>query len=112
MLILFSGLYLLFSNLRSNLLVKQKGDQIKTGLFFILIFSPSYSFGEEKVLDLGEIEITGEVRRPNINLIYSKKYIDKAVNVIVREELEKLEKDLLQPEPEIGRQFKKEEKNQ
>lgn len=59
------------------------------------------AFGEEeekeKVLDLGEIEITGEVRRPNINLIYSKKYINKAMILIAREELKKLERELLKP---------------
>ena len=73
-------------------------------LFFLLSFFHFHVFAEEeKVLDLGEIEITGEVRRPNINLIYSKKYIDKAVNVIVKDELKKLEKELLQPDPAIGR---------
>ena len=71
----------------------------RTGVFLFLIISgvSFYSFGEEKVLDLGEIEITGEVRRPNINLIYSKKYIKRAVNIIAREEFKSLESDLLKP---------------
>ena len=71
----------------------------RTGVFlFLLLTGFSFaSFGKEKVLDLGEIEITGEVRRPNINLIYSKKYIKRAVNIIAREEFKKLESDLLKP---------------
>ncbi len=109
----FSRFYSFFSNFQSNLFIKQKAVRIESNLFFvffILVFSPFHSFGEEKVLDLGEIEITGEVRRPNINLIYSKKYINKAVNVIVKDELKKLEKDLLQPNPAIGRRVQKEGK--
>ena len=65
-------------------------------LFFISLF-PLSAFGKGKVLDLGEIEITGEVRRPNLNLIYSKKYMNKAVVLIAREELKKLEKEILKP---------------
>ncbi len=95
--------------------LKKQENPKRTGLFFVFLFVSLLSvcsFGdeEEKVLDLGEIEITGEVRRPNINLIYSKKYIDKAVNIIVRDELKKLEKDLLQPDATIGRQFRKKKK--
>lgn len=69
-------------------------------LFFVLFamsfFSPCV-FGKKKVLDLGEIEIKGEVRRPNINLIYSKRYINKTMILIAKEELKKLEKELLKP---------------
>ena len=70
----------------------------KNKLFFLfIIFWPLSSFGEEKVLDLGEIEITGEVRRPNINLIYSKKYMNQAMALIAKKELKKFEKELLRP---------------
>ena len=48
-------------------------------------------------MDLGEIEITGEVRRPNINLIYSKKYMNKAMALIAKKELKKFEAELLRP---------------
>ena len=57
------------------------------------------ALGEEKVLDLGEIEITGEVRRPNINLIYSKKYFDQAITAVAKRELKVLEGELLKPAP-------------
>ena len=76
-------------------------------VFFIVSLFSFHTSGEEKVLDLGEIEITGEIRRPNINLIYSKKYIDKAVNVIAKDELKKLERNLLQPDATIGHQYLK-----
>lgn len=69
-------------------------------LFFVLFAMSSFSFcafGKEDVLDLGDLEIKGEVRRPNINLIYSKKYISKTMILIAREELKKFEKELLKP---------------
>ena len=65
-------------------------------LFVISLFSP-YAFGKKDVLDLGEIEIKGEVRRPNINLIYSKKYMSKTMILMARQELKELEKELLEP---------------
>lgn len=70
---------------------------LKFFFMLLVIFSSLFVFGENKVLDLGEIEIKGEVRRPNINLIYSKKYINEAMLLIVRKELQKLEKELLKP---------------
>ena len=50
-----------------------------------------------KVLDLGELEITGEVRRPNLNMVYSKKYFKKAVRDMAQSELKKFEQKLLKP---------------
>ena len=84
-------------------------------LFFkwiVISFLPLCVFGEEegKVLDLGEIEITGEVRRPNINLIYSKKYINKAMILIAREELKKLERELLKPARKMSLKVKSRKK--
>ena len=72
---------------------------VRKGLVLLPLVScfSFYSLGEERVLDLGEIEITGEVRRPDINLIYSKKYIKRAAGVIAGEEFKKLEEDLLKP---------------
>ena len=58
---------------------------------------------QEKVLDLGEIEIIGEVRRPNINMIYSKKYFNEAISAVAKQELKNLESELLQPEKISGR---------
>ena len=68
-------------------------------LFGFVSFS---AFGEkekeEKVLNLGEIEITGEVRRPNIQLIFPKKYFEEAVAILAKKELKSLEQELLKPE--------------
>lgn len=68
--------------------------------FFILLMvtvTSFYSFGEQKVLDLGKIKIKGEIRRPTVDLVYSKKYFDKAVSVIAGKELKEFEKELLKP---------------
>lgn len=70
-------------------------------LFFVLFAVSLFSFcafgQKQDVLDLGDIEIKGEVRRPNMNLIYSKKYISRAMILIAKEELKKFEKELLKP---------------
>ena len=67
---------------------------------FLCLFS-FVAFGKEKVLDLGALEITGEVRRPNVKLVYSKKkYFNKALSTIAKEELRVFEKELLQPAKE------------
>ena len=55
-----------------------------------------------KVLDLGEIEVAGEVRRPNLNLVYSKKYFNSAVRDMAHGELEKFEQQLLKPGVRTG----------
>ena len=56
------------------------------------------AFGKERVLDLGVIEIQGEVRRPNVQLVYSKKkHFNKALSVIAKDELRAFEQELLKP---------------
>ena len=68
--------------------------------FFILLMvtvTSFYSFGKQKVLDLGKIKIKGEIRRPTVDLVYSKKYFDKAVSVIAGKKLKEFEKELLKP---------------
>ncbi len=68
-----------------------------SGVVFLCLFSFT-AFGKEKVLDLGALEITGEVRRPNVKLVYSKKkYFNKALSVRAKEELRAFEQELLQP---------------
>ena len=63
---------------------------------------------DAKVLDLGEIEVTGEVRRPNLNLVYSKEYFNSAIRDMAHGELEKFEKQLLRPGVRTGvRLFRK-----
>lgn len=69
-------------------------------LFFLWITSGLSFYAVAKkgrVLDLGAIEIKGEVRRPNINLIYSKKNFDTFVGVVAKSELKVFEKELLKP---------------
>ena len=56
-----------------------------------------FAGAKKKVLDLGEIEITGEIRRPNVNLVYSKKYFSKAMNEMARHEFKQFEAELLKP---------------
>ena len=62
-----------------------------------MIFVSFFVFGKDKVLDLGELEITGEVRRPNVNKVYSKKYFDKAMSNMAKQELQNFEAELLMP---------------
>ena len=52
---------------------------------------------KQQILDLGAINIKGEVRRPNIQLVYSKKHFEKALNAIAKKELRAFEKKLLKP---------------
>ena len=68
-------------------------------LFILLMIAiiSFFSFGEQEVLDLGKIKITGEIRRPNVNLVYSKKYFSKAVSMIAKEKLKEFEMELLKP---------------
>ena len=56
-----------------------------------------FSFGKQKILDLGAIEIKGEIRRPNVKLVHSKKYFNKAIGIVAEEELKEFEKNLLKP---------------
>lgn len=52
---------------------------------------------KKKILNLGEINIKGELRRPNINLVYSKKYFNKTMSTMANSELIQFEKELLKP---------------
>ena len=66
--------------------------------FLISILFSVSAFGKEKVLDLGAIEIQGEVRRPNVQLVYSKKkHFKKTLAVIAQDELRAFEQELLKP---------------
>lgn len=56
-----------------------------------------FSFGKQPILDLGAIEIKGEIRRPNVKLVHSKKYFNKAISIVAEEELKEFERDLLKP---------------
>ena len=74
-----------------------------TFLLLNLLFT-DFVFGQEKVLDLGAIEIKGEVRRPNVKLVYSKKKgFNKALSTIAQEEMRAFEKELLKPSSHKGR---------
>ena len=67
-----------------------------------ILFGGLSLLASAKVLDLGEIEVDGEIRRPNLNLVYSKKYFDSAVRDMAHGELEKFEKQLLRPGVRTG----------
>ena len=77
-------------------------------LLIIGMFS-FFAFGKQEVLDLGKIEITGEIRRPNVNLVYLKKYFNKAVSEIAKKELRAFEVELLKPAKIIRKKTKKKE---
>ena len=68
-------------------------------LFFIFFAIPAFS--EKKVLDLGEFEITGEVRRPNVNWLRSNRNFRDSVDSMTLDELKKFEEELLKPESGI-----------
>ena len=74
-------------------------------LFFIFFVNPVDS--QEQVLDLGELEITGEVRRPNVGWIRSNKRFNDSLNSITLDEMRKFEKELLKPETGIREVFRK-----
>ena len=81
---------------QTSINMAKKAGWLVMALFCFCAFAEK-AWGKEKVLDLGEIEIKGEVRRPNINLIYSKKYFDEALTVVAKKELKNLESRLLKP---------------
>ncbi len=62
-----------------------------------ILFGGVFLSASAKVLDLGELEVKGEVRRPNLNLVYSKKYFKKAIREMARSELKQFEQQLLKP---------------
>ena len=75
---------------------KRAGVMILVGVWSFCVLGES-----KKVLDLGELEITGELRRPNVSLVHSKRYFEKAVRAGARDELKRFEKELLKPAPVI-----------
>lgn len=70
---------------------------LKYMIVFSIIFLSFLSFGKDKIFDLGAIDIKGELRRPNMSVVYSKKSFNKSINIIVNSELVKFEKELLKP---------------
>ena len=69
-------------------------------LLGMLFSAEALGQGKEKILDLGAIEIQGEVRRPNVYLVYPKKKgFKKALSVIAKDELRVFEQELLKPSP-------------
>ena len=81
-----------------NLLIIMKFDLKFVFLFLLSMLFSFSALGEEKVLDLGAIEIQGEIRRPNVKLVYSKKkYFNKALSTIAKDELRTFEQELLKP---------------
>jgi len=87
---------LLFSSISAFFYIKIM-FLLKLVTLFLLFLICFFSFAEKKVLDLGDLEITGEVRRPNIDVVYPKKYFDKAINIITTKKLKEWEQELLKP---------------
>lgn len=63
--------------------------------------SPSGGIAQEaksaSVVDLGEMSINGELRRPSVQWIESKKALRPELPKIAQKELERLEEELLRP---------------
>lgn len=57
-----------------------------------------------KVVDLGELSVNGEVRRPNITWIDSQKLVNEALPGVVKAEIELFESRLLEPDLPHGEQ--------
>jgi len=75
---------------------------MKTAIFlFFILFMIFPTSSKEKVLDLGEFEVIGEVRRPNVNWLRPNKNIQDSANSMTWEELKKFEEELLKPESGI-----------
>jgi len=51
----------------------------------------------KKVLDLGELEVDGEVRRPNVNWVDSQKRVREMLPELHRGEFHAIEETLLKP---------------
>jgi hypothetical protein len=71
---------------------------IVIGLF--CLSSASVSAGEvdsDKMVDLGEISVMGEVRRPNLLWIDSQKSVRELLPEIIKSEYEAYTKELLEP---------------
>ena len=77
--------------------------------FLILFFSFFYSNAAEpkeqkqktpKVIDLGELEVEGEVKRPQVNYVDSQRKIKESIPEFHREGFTELEDKLLKPELE------------
>ena len=58
------------------------------------------------VIDLGELQIEGEVRRPSVNWIDSNKRVLELIPLFHREEFLKLERELVKPISKSEAQFK------
>ncbi len=67
-----------------------------TLLSFLTLSTPAIA---EKMVDLGEYEIEGQIRKPSIQWIETQKKIQQSIQIVFESQLEKLEKELLSSEP-------------
>ena len=66
-------------------------------LILLSLSSLLWSAQAKRVLDLGQMDIQGEVRRPNVNLVNSKKYFKDMIKKMAHQELKQFERELTQP---------------
>lgn len=81
---------------------------LRTPTLFLLVVCgilspPSGAIAQEaksaSVVDLGEMSINGELKRPTVQWIESKKALRPELPKIAQKELERLEEELLRPAP-------------
>lgn len=85
------------------------------GLFILLVaamLSSATIAKAEKVVDLGQLEIEGELRRPNVQWVDSNKKIKEYIVRIYTEQFRRLEDELLKPmtKPQFRAELQKEER--
>ena len=70
-------------------------------VLLLILLLPTFAAAEPKakgkVIDIGNLEVDGELRRPNVNWIDSQKRIKDLLPAFHREEFRALERELLKP---------------
>ncbi len=99
--------------MNSALIQKSRGSKcsrIFGTVLFLVCFS--YIAKAEKVVDLGQLEIEGELRRPNVQWVDSNKKIKEYIVRIYTEQFRRLEDELLKPmtKPQFRAELQKEER--
>ena len=73
---------------------------ILRGASFLLVWLlTSPSVYASQVLDLGKMQVQGKARSPELRLVDPDKLSSSAADKIIQLQIEKLEQDLLAPEP-------------
>ena len=56
-----------------------------------------YSRAEKDIIDLGDLEVIGEVRRPHLFMVESRRELEKIVRESAKQKWERFEQELTQP---------------